>query len=147
MISLTCSKHHFSVGTIGPGQDRTIANPKRNLAPSRRMQGTQYGPPTKTEKKAMDTCKACKDRLRNTRSSLKYPLKDSKMSRRLKTPKKQGLQIKSKQYQNRSKTSILENDQGLEPGDSALKVNPKHLRLQCHGGNQISYLVHEHLHF
>ena len=101
----------------------------------------------KAKNRGTDTCKACKDRLRNTRNNLEYPLEASKMSRRLKAPKKQGLQIKSKQYQNRSKTSILENVKGLEPGDSALKVNPKYLRLPSYGGNQISYLVHEHLRF
>ena len=55
----------------------------------------------KEKKKDTDTCKACKDRLGNTRNNLKYPLRDSKMSRRLKTPKKQALQSN----QNSIKTS------------------------------------------
>lgn len=46
------------------------------------------------------------------------------MSRRLKAPKKQGLANQIKTVSNRSKTFILENDQGLEPGTLLWKSIP-----------------------
>lgn len=61
------------------------------------------------------------------------PTQRFKDEQKAKSPKEAGPAIESKQYQNKSKTSVLEIDQGLKPGDSVLKVNPKYLRLPCQG--------------